>query len=130
MWDLLRGKLAHSLEPLPRPHTTAEGSGEGGGEEGDEKGEEAPQVYTGLLLSQSRGALIGITYDHNIIFYDPITFEKRKQVCTCTCTCLSGLGALHCSTYLALARLRKHKLPIYTQYSASSLIHYIYILAI
>ena len=88
VWDLLRGKLSRSLEPLPRPHTTAEGSGEGGGEEG---GEEAPQVYTGLLLSKSRGALIGITYDHNIIFYDSITFEKRKQVCTlykCACTYL------------------------------------------
>ena len=79
VWDLLGGKISHSLEPLPRPHKSDQ-EREGGGEEGEE--EAVPQVYTDLLLSGSRGALVGVTYDHNILFYDSINFKKQKQVYT------------------------------------------------
>ena len=72
-----------SLEPLPR---ASEEGREGGGGERREKEEEeedeeiSPQVFTGLLHCQSRRALVGITYDHNIIFYDLETLGKKKQV--------------------------------------------------
>lgn len=85
MWDVLKGKISHSLEPLPRPLT--------GQEEENVKGEnedDVPQVYTDLFMSESRAALVGVTYDHNILFYDLVNFKKEKQVrlCLCICTCV------------------------------------------
>ena len=80
VWDLLKGKLHHSLEPLPRPQNGDPQRTRDDDEEEDGEEEETPQVYTDLLLSESRGEMIGVTYDHNIIFYDLITFKKQKQV--------------------------------------------------
>ena len=74
----MRGKLSHTLESLPRPQTGEEGKGRESEEEEEE--EDVPQVYTDLLLSESRGELVGITYDHNILFYDVISYKLKKQV--------------------------------------------------
>lgn len=79
MWDVLRGKTSHSLEPLPRPFSGQEEEG-GKGEKEEEEEEDVPQVYTDLFLSESRAALVGVTYDHNILFYDLVNFKKEKQV--------------------------------------------------
>ena len=81
VWDMVTGTMSHSLDPLPRPQSTSrqlsmtkEKEGEGEGEE------EVPQVYTDLQFSGSRGELVGVTYDHSIIFYDVATFTRQKQV--------------------------------------------------
>ena len=76
---MMSGKLSHTLESLPRPQTGEEGK-EGGGEEEEEEEEDVPQMYTNLLLSESRGELVGVTYDHNILFYDAISYKLKKQV--------------------------------------------------
>ena len=86
VWDLIKGKMSHSLEPLPRPQTgserTASGEGGEGGEGREGEGEEVPQVYTDLQVCVSRGDLVGVTYDHSILFYDLATFNRQKQVST------------------------------------------------
>ena len=86
--------MTRSLDPLPRPQSnTQQQSSMIGGEEEEEEEEEegegegegeggVPQVYTDLLLCVSRGELVGVTYDHSIIFYDIATLNKQKQVST------------------------------------------------
>ena len=85
---MVTGTMSHSLDPLPRPQSTShqlsmtkESDGEG---EGEGDGEEVPQVYTDLQLSVSRGELVGVTYDHSIIFYEVATFTRQKQVLALT----------------------------------------------
>ena len=82
VWDLLEGKLSRSLDPLPRPQTSSSQSDPEDGGEKEEEEEEVPQVYTDLQLCVSRGEMVGVTHDHNIIFYDVATFKKQKQVHT------------------------------------------------
>lgn len=77
---MLKVKISHSLEPLPRPSTGQEEESEKGEKEEEEEEEDVPQVYTDLFLSESRAALVGVTYDHNILFYDLVNFKKEKQV--------------------------------------------------
>lgn len=80
VWDVLKGKISHSLEPLPRPPRPSTGQEEEGEKGEEDEEEDVPQVYTDLFLSESRAALVGVTYDHNILFYDLVNFKKEKQV--------------------------------------------------
>ena len=87
LWDLVKGEMTRSLDPLPCPQSNTQQQSNmiGGEEEGEEEEEgegEVPQVYTDLQLCVSRGELVGVTYDHSIIFYDIATLSKQKQVST------------------------------------------------
>ena len=72
LWDASTGQNLHSLQPLTgltiteTPGGSSENPPEGG--------------YTGLLLCSQLGALAGVTYDHNIIFYSLKEPEVLKQV--------------------------------------------------
>lgn len=71
LWDASTGQNLHSLQPLTgltiteTPGGSSENPPEGG--------------YTGLLLCSQLGALAGVTYDHNIIFYSLKEPEVLKQ---------------------------------------------------
>ena len=76
---MVTGTMSHSLDPLPRPKSTSRQLGMTKEKDGEGE-EEVPQVYTDLQFSGSRGELVGVTYDHSIIFYDVATFTRQKQV--------------------------------------------------
>ncbi|CAI8006082.1 Transducin beta-like protein 3 [Geodia barretti] len=81
VWDMVTGTMSHSLDPLPRPQSTSHQLGMTKEKDGEGEGEEeVPQVYTDLQFSGSRGELVGVTYDHSIIFYDVATFTRQKQL--------------------------------------------------
>ena len=86
VWDLLNGRQTHSLDPLPSSQTTSSQPQSDVGQGEDEEDDAlTPQVYTDLLWCGPRQELVGITYDHSIIFYDIATFHRQKQVCMTVC---------------------------------------------
>lgn len=76
LWDASTGRAVCTLEPLDG--TEKKENSDGG----------APQAYTDLLYCKNLKALVGVTYDHNIILYSTLgDFERMKQVCLHTVTC-------------------------------------------
>ena len=69
LWDMLNSDPIQTLQPLDQ------------GVSDSPPDSSTPQAYTGLMYSESQGALVGVTYDHNVLFYSQQEeFQKSKQV--------------------------------------------------
>ena len=69
VWHTSRTQPLASLEPLV-----------GGCGQQEAGAGEAPQAYTDLQYCSKLGALVGVTFDHNIVLYDTCEYKKTKLV--------------------------------------------------
>lgn len=72
--------LAGSNGPFRRKGGLEEEEGVGS-EHNLEEGTVSTGGYTGLHFNESLGVLATVTFDHNIVFYDTLSFERKKEVC-------------------------------------------------
>ena len=69
IWDTLNSDPIQTLQPLDQ------------GVSDSPPDSNTPQAYTGLMYNESQGVLVGVTYDHNVLFYSQQEeFQKSKQV--------------------------------------------------
>ena len=73
VWSTDKPRPLHILKPLAGSHDTGDGADA-------KEGEELTSSYTGLHYSESLRQIVGVTYDHTIIFLDAERLQTVKQV--------------------------------------------------
>ena len=73
--------LTGSTSPRRRKEDKEEEVDMVGGSDGLEEVDVPTGGYTGLHFNECLNMLAAVTYDHNIVFYNSLSFERKKQVC-------------------------------------------------